>query len=99
MTKKTAELMELGSERPAAIQLFGDEPEVMALAAKMAMEFEPDAIDINMGCPAPKVSNNGSGSALMKRPQLCGEIVAAVKAAVPVPVTAKNPQGVGRQFR
>ncbi len=46
-----------------------------------------------MGCPAPKVSNNGSGSALMKRPQLCGEIVAAVKAAVPVPVTAKIRKG------
>ncbi len=91
--KKTAELMELGSEHPAAIQLLGDEPDVMALAAKMAMEFEPDAIDINMGCPAPKVSNNGSGSALMKRPQLCGEIVAAVKAAVPVPVTAKIRKG------
>lgn len=92
--KKTAELMELSdAERPAGIQLFGDDPAVMALAAKMAMDYAPDVIDINMGCPAPKVSNNGSGSALMKKPQLCGEIVAAVKAAVPVPVTAKIRKG------
>ncbi len=92
--KKTAELMELSdAERPAGIQLFGDDPAVMAMAAKAAMEFRPDVIDINMGCPAPKVSCNGSGSALMKTPRLCGEIVAAVKNAVPVPVTAKIRKG------
>ena len=88
--KKTRELMELGGEaRPAAIQLFGSEPAVMALAAKKAMEFSPDFIDINMGCPAPKITGSGAGSALMKNPRLCGEIVAAVAAAVPVPVTVK----------
>lgn len=92
--KKTAELLELSdTERPAGIQLFGDDPAVMAMAAKAAMEFRPDVIDINMGCPAPKVSCNGSGSALMKTPRLCGEIVAAVKNAVPVPVTAKIRKG------
>lgn len=92
--KKTAELMELGkAEHPAGIQLFGDDPAAMAEAAKMAMEFSPDVIDINMGCPAPKVSCNGSGSALMKNPPLCGEIVAAVKAAVSIPVTAKIRKG------
>ncbi|HHV31579.1 tRNA dihydrouridine synthase DusB [Caproiciproducens sp. LBM24188] len=92
--KKTASLMTIGEEeRPTAIQLFGDEPAVMAEAAKMAMEFGPNAIDINMGCPAPKVSGNGSGAALMKNPQLCAEIVAAVKNAVPVPVTVKIRKG------
>jgi nifR3 family TIM-barrel protein len=92
--KKTGELMELsGAERPAGIQLFGSEPAVMAQAAKKAMEYRPDVIDINMGCPAPKVSCSGSGSALMKSPALCGEIVAAVKSAVPVPVTVKIRKG------
>ena len=72
--------MELSpAERPAAIQIFGDQPEIMAKAAEKAMEFEPQAIDINMGCPAPKISNSGGGSALMKRPDLCGDIVSAVK--------------------
>lgn len=92
--KKTNELMELSAEeRPAAIQLFGNEPEVMARAAQAAMAFSPDAIDINMGCPAPKVCNSGSGSALMKAPALCGRIVRAVKDAVPVPVTVKLRKG------
>ncbi len=92
--KKTGELMELsGTERPAGIQLFGSEPAVMAQAAEKAMKYRPDIIDINMGCPAPKVSCSGSGSALMKNPGLCGEIVAAVKSAVPVPVTVKMRKG------
>ena len=76
--RKSRELMTLGSDRPAAIQLFGTEPRVMAQAAKLCLEFEPQAIDINMGCPAPKVANNGAGSALMKDPQLAGEIIYAV---------------------
>ena len=88
--RKTGRLMELGTKaRPAAIQLFGSEPDAMAEGAKRAMEFCPDAIDINMGCPAPKITGPGAGSALMRNPRLCGEIVAAVKAAVPVPVTVK----------
>lgn len=92
--KNTVSLMTLGeSEHPAAIQLFGDDPKIMAEAAKKAMAFSPDIIDINMGCPAPKICNNGSGSALMKNPPLCGEIVAAIKNAVPVPVTAKIRKG------
>ena len=92
--KNTGRLMELGgAERPAGIQLFGDEPAVLALAAKKAMAYHPDVIDINMGCPVPKVAGNGSGSALMKNPPLCGEIVAAVKRAVPVPVTVKIRKG------
>lgn len=92
--KKTGSLMTLSeSERPAGIQLFGSEPEVMAEAAKKAMEYKPDVIDINMGCPAPKVSCNGSGAALMKSPKLCGEIVSSVKNAVDIPITVKIRKG------
>lgn len=92
--KKTGLLMALSdAERPAGIQLFGSEPAIMAEAAKKAMEYAPDMIDINMGCPAPKVSCNGSGSALLKSPRLCGEIVAAVKNAVDIPVTVKIRKG------
>ncbi|MGN0537312.1 MAG: tRNA dihydrouridine synthase DusB [Acutalibacteraceae bacterium] len=91
---KSKELMVLSkAERPAAIQLFGYEPEVVAEAAVAALEYEPDIIDINMGCPAPKICNNGSGSALLKNPELCGAIVQAVKKAVSVPVTVKIRKG------
>lgn len=89
-SKKSAELLEINeSERPCAAQLFGNEPEVMAEAAKMALEYKPDAIDINFGCPVPKIAGNGGGSALMKDPKLAGEIVRAVKDAVDIPVTVK----------
>ena len=91
--RKSRELMTLGSDRPAAIQLFGTEPQVMAQAAKLCLEFGPQAIDINMGCPAPKVANNGAGSALMKDPQLAGEIIYAVAEAVDLPVTVKLRKG------
>lgn len=92
--RKTNELMELSPEqRPAGIQLFGSDPAVLAEAAKKAMTYAPDSIDINMGCPAPKVANNGCGSALMKDPDLCGRIVEAVKAAAAVPVTVKIRKG------
>ena len=98
--KKTRGLMELGGRaRPAAIQLFGSDPAVMAEGAKRAMEFSPDGIDINMGCPAPKITGSGAGSALMKSPPLCGEIVAAVKCAVPVPVTVKMRAGWDEKSR
>lgn len=91
---KSKELMVLSkAERPAAIQLFGYEPEVVAEAAVAALAYEPDVIDINMGCPAPKICNNGSGSALLKNPELCGAIVQAVKKAVSVPVTVKIRKG------
>lgn len=91
---KSAELLEISpAERPAAVQLFGYEPEVMAKAAQFAMKYAPDIIDINMGCPAPKIAGNGSGAALMKQPQLCGEIVKAVSEAVDVPVTVKIRKG------
>ena len=61
--RKSAELLELGEEeRPAAVQLFGDDPEQMARAARLAMAVRPDAIDINMGCPAPKIAGSAGGS-------------------------------------
>lgn len=88
--RKSQELMRISdSERPSAIQIFGGEPETMAEAAQFAMQFSPEIIDINMGCPAPKVTKNGGGSVLMKNPQLAGRILRAVVDAVDIPVTAK----------
>lgn len=93
-SKKSEELMEISDlERPCGIQIFGDDPKCMADAAKHALENKPDIIDINMGCPAPKISSNGSGSALMKKPRLCGEIVKAVTAVTDIPVTVKIRKG------
>ena len=89
-SKKSEELLEIGeAERPTAVQLFGSEPETMAQAAEMALEHKPEAIDINFGCPVPKVAGNGGGSALMKDPELAGRIVEAVVRAVDLPVTVK----------
>ena len=92
--RKTEELCTvLESERPYALQLFGDDPHFIVEAAKRLMEYRPDIIDINMGCPVPKVAGNGAGSALMKNPELAAEIVRAAAEAVPVPVTAKIRKG------
>ena len=92
--KKSFELIKcFDPERPIASQLFGKEPETMAAAAKEALRFNPDFIDINMGCPAPKVAGNGGGSALMKDPALAEEIVKQVVNAVDVPVTVKMRTG------
>lgn len=92
--KKSAQLLTLGEgEKTAGAQIFGDDPEIMAQAAVKCLEFNPDIIDINMGCPAPKVAMNGGGASLMKNPQLAGEIVKAVSSAVSVPVTVKIRKG------
>lgn len=92
--KKSALLLTLGSEeKTAGAQIFGDDPEIMAEAAVKCLEFSPDIIDINMGCPAPKVAMNGGGASLMKNPVLAGEIVRAVSSAVDIPVTAKIRKG------
>ncbi len=92
--KKTDELTSLGeNEHPAAIQIFGDDPEIMAKAARKAAEKRPDVIDVNMGCPVPKIAGNRCGAALMKDPKRCGEIVRAMKAAVDLPVTVKIRKG------
>lgn len=81
------------AERPMASQLFGGDPATMAEAAKAAEQFGPDFIDINMGCPAPKVVSSGGGSAILKTPALAGEIVQAVVSAVSLPVTVKIRSG------
>ena len=92
--QKSAELMTLSAaQRPAGIQIFGDDPEIMAEAAQKALQYQPDVIDINMGCPAPKVNSSGGGASLMKNPKLCGQIVKAVSSAVPLPVTVKIRMG------
>ncbi len=93
--RKTQELLVFaGCERPIAIQLFGSSPAEMAQAAiYVAERARPDLIDINMGCPTPKVVDNGEGCALMRTPQLAAAIVAAVVAAVPLPVTVKIRKG------
>ena len=87
--RKSKELLTLGDEHPAGVQIFGDDPEIMAQAAIKCLEFKPEIIDINMGCPAPKVAMNGGGASLMKNPELAYEITKAVVEAVPIPVTAK----------
>lgn len=92
--KKSKELLTLGEiEKPAGAQIFGDDPEIMAQAAQKCLEFRPDIIDINMGCPAPKIAMNGGGASLMKNPKLAGEIVKAVSEAVDIPVTVKIRKG------
>ena len=93
--KKTAELCTVtDEERPMAIQLFGSEPDFMAKAVDIVLEYKPDIIDINMVCPVPKVVNTGAGSALMKNIPLAVSIAeSAVKAAGDVPVTVKIRSG------
>ncbi|MGE5578356.1 MAG: tRNA dihydrouridine synthase DusB [Syntrophothermus sp.] len=80
-------------ERPMAIQLFGSEPEIMAQAARIAETYRPEALDINMGCPTPKIVKNGEGAALMRNPDLAGRVVEAVAQAVNLPVTVKMRKG------
>jgi len=80
-------------EKPLAVQIFGSDPDIMAKTAYMALETGAQILDINMGCPAPKIVNNGDGSALMKKPELIGRIVSAVVKAVEVPVTCKIRSG------
>ena len=88
--KNTEELLKTDKkESPIAVQLFGSEPQIMADIAKRLAERDFDIIDVNMGCPVPKVVNNGEGSALLKNPLLVGNIVEAMANAVDKPVTVK----------
>lgn len=88
--KKTAELLSVSEmERPMAVQLFGAEPEFMSKAVKIAEQYHPDIIDINAGCPMPKIVCGGAGSALLKTPELFGELVEAAVSATKIPVTVK----------
>lgn len=93
LTRESAKTMELmaraENERTYAIQLFGSDPGRMARAAAVAAELGPDLIDVNAGCPVPKVTKAGSGSALMRNPPLVREIVSAMTAETSVPVTVK----------
>lgn len=91
--KKSAQLLTLGNDRPAGVQIFGDDPEIMAKAAVKCLDFNPDIIDINMGCPAPKIAMNGGGASLMKKPELAYEITKAVVQAIGIPVTVKIRKG------
>lgn len=92
--KNTNELMETHElEHPVSLQLFGRDPEIMSEMAKKIEEKPFDILDINMGCPVPKVVNNGEGSALMKEPLLVGEIVEKISKAINKPVTVKIRKG------
>ena len=80
-------------EHPVGAQLFGSDPKILSDMAKVVCESDVDFIDINMGCPAPKITKNGEGSALLKRPELIGEIVYAVANAIDKPLTVKIRKG------
>ncbi len=96
--KNTDALLEVRpQENPIAVQLFGSDPQIMADMAKRLEERAFDIIDVNMGCPVPKVVNNGEGSALMKNPKLVGEIVEAMAKAVKKPVTVKIRAGFNEE--
>lgn len=97
---KTTEMLAIApKERPTAIQLFGSVPEELAQAAKMVEASGADIIDLNMGCPVPKIVNNGEGSALMKKPELAYSILAAMVEAVSIPVTVKFRAGWDLEWR
>ena len=88
--KKSRGLLKKNGGSVCGAQIFGNEPAIMAEAAVLAAEISGcDFIDINMGCPMPKIANNGDGCGLMKKPELAGEIVSAVKDRLSVPVTVK----------
>lgn len=91
--RKTKQLMRNDMTGHWGVQIFGSDPSVMAYGAKMAEQTGCSLIDINMGCPVPKVAGNGDGSALMKQPSLAGKVMEAVKKAVHIPVTAKLRSG------
>ena len=88
--KKSAALLRKTSSGVCGAQIFGNDPQIMAQGAQLALEISGcDFLDINMGCPMPKIANSGDGCGLMRTPELAAEIVKAVKAAVNVPVTVK----------
>jgi nifR3 family TIM-barrel protein len=92
--KNTEKLLEVAEEeRPVSLQLFGADPYIMSETARRIEDINFDILDINMGCPVPKVVNNGEGSGLMKNPKLVGEIVHAVSSAIKKPLTIKIRKG------
>ena len=98
--EKTFAMLQIDeAERPTAIQLFGSVPEELAEAARIVEARGADIIDLNVGCPVPKVVNNGEGSALMKTPELAGKILEAMVKAVRIPVTVKFRAGWDEEHR
>lgn len=96
--EKTKDMLAIDpSEHPVALQLFGSDPEIMALGAREMEKAGPDVIDINMGCPMQKVVKNGDGSALMKNIPLAAEIVKSMVKAVNIPITVKMRLGWSRE--
>ncbi len=92
--KKSAALLRKNEGSICGAQIFGNDPEIMAQGARLALEISGcDFVDINMGCPMPKIAGNGDGCGLMRTPELAGEIVKAVVGAVDVPVTVKCRMG------
>ena len=92
--RNTEELLQIHpQEGPASLQLFGSDPDIIADMAKQIEDRPFAVLDINMGCPVPKVVNNGEGSALMKNPKLAEEIVRKTVAAISKPVTVKIRRG------
>jgi len=92
--KNTTELLEVDpKERPVAVQLFGSDPEILGAMAKKIEQYPIDIIDVNMGCPAPKIVKNGEGSCLMKTPELVGRIVKSLVESQSKPVTIKFRKG------
>lgn len=92
--RNTRELLEVcGEERPIAVQLFGSDPEIVSEIAHQIEDGPYDIIDINMGCPVPKIVNNGEGSALMKNPKLVERILSSMVKKVKKPVTVKFRKG------
>lgn len=88
--QKSARLLRKNAGSICGAQIFGNDPQIMAQAAQLALEISGcDFLDINMGCPMPKVANSGDGCGLMRTPELAGQIVSAVAQAVDVPVTVK----------
>ena len=99
LNRKTLSLMEISKEeRPCSIQIFSSEPEDIKKAAYMALKYKPDLIDINMGCPVPKINKSGCGAILMKKPKLCFDLVKSALEGVnfKIPVTVKIRKGVSK---
>ncbi len=92
--RKTGDILRTApEEKPVGVQLFGSDPAAMARAAQVAVAQGASLVDVNMGCPAPKVVKNGDGAALMRNPRLAARVVGAIRSSVPVPVTVKMRKG------
>ena len=92
--RNTIDLLKIDErELPVSLQLFGSDPDIISSIAQEIEERPFDILDINMGCPVPKIVNNGEGSALMKNPKLAGEIIEKTAKAIKKPVTVKIRKG------